>query len=419
MRILVLGGDGYLGWPTSMHFACHGHEVLVVDNYLRRTIAQQTRSEALIANPNLHARAELFEALTHCHIEVRIGDCADFRFLEEVVSEFVPDAIIHYAEQPSAPYSMIGFPEAKLTLNNNLNATFNVVWAVLTHAPDCHIVKLGTMGEYGTPNIDIEEGWIEIEHNGRADKFLYPRQAGSLYHTTKVLDTDLLWFYVRTHGLRVTDLMQGPVYGISTEEADLDERLMPNFHYDDIFGTVVNRFLVQAAAGIPLTVYGRGGQIRGYLNLKDTLQCLSIAVENPPRHGEMRILNQFTEQFSVNQLAERVQRVGNGMGLRVQVRAIANPRKEKEEHYYNPVHSGLLQLGLQPHYMTDQVVAGMLSEVIRYRDQIDAGKILPRVSWNQSDGAASATARHAPLAHAQNAAETQQLDLPASVSALQ
>jgi UDP-sulfoquinovose synthase len=418
MRILVLGGDGYLGWPTSMHFACQGHEVMVVDNYLRRTVAQQTRSEALIANPNLHARAELFEALTHRHIEVRIGDCADFRFLEGVVSEFVPDAIIHYAEQPSAPYSMIGFCEAKLTLNNNLNATFNVVWAVLTHAPDCHIVKLGTMGEYGTPNIDIEEGWIEIEHKGRADKFLYPRQAGSLYHTTKVLDTDLLWFYVRTHGLCVTDLMQGPVYGISTEEADLDERLMPNFHYDDIFGTVVNRFLVQAAAGIPLTVYGRGGQIRGYLNLKDTLQCLSLAVENPPRRGEMRILNQFTEQFSVNQLAERVQRVGNGMGLRVQIRAIPNPRKEKEEHYYNAVHSGLLELGLQPHYMTDEVLAGMLSEVIRYQVQIDTGKILPRVSWNPSAGAASATAGHAPLARVRNAAEPQQLDRSAAVSTL-
>lgn len=408
MRILILGGDGYLGWPTSMHFAARGHEVLVVDNYLRRTIAQQTRSEALMASPNLHIRAELFAALTGRHIQVRIGDCADFRFIGEVVREFAPETIVHYAEQPSAPYSMMGFTEASLTLNNNLNATFNVVWAVLTHAVDCHIVKLGTMGEYGTPNIDIEEGWIEIEHNGRSDKFLYPRQAGSLYHTTKVLDTDLLWFYVRTHGLRVTDLMQGPVYGLSTEEADLDKRLMPNFHYDDIFGTVVNRFLVQAVAGIPLTVYGRGGQIRGYLNLKDTLQCVSLAAEAPPRLGEMRIFNQFTEQFSVNELAERVQRVGNEMGLGVEIRAVPNPRKEREEHYYSPVHSGLLELGLKPHYLTDEVVAGMLSEILNHKDHIDSGKIMPRVSWNPSAGTALAPAGQSAHTEAHHATSPKQ-----------
>jgi UDP-sulfoquinovose synthase len=365
-----------------MYLAVRGHEVLVVDNYLRRTVAQQTSSEALMASPNLHTRAQIFQATSGYKVGVRIGDCVNFRFMEETVREFVPEALVHYAEQPSAPYSMIGFPEASLTLNNNLNATFNTIWAVLTHAPQCHIVKLGTMGEYGTPNIDIEEGWIEIEHKGRADKFLYPRQAGSLYHTTKVLDTDLLWFYVRTHGIRVTDLMQGPVYGVSTDEADLDERLMPNFHYDDIFGTVVNRFLVQAVAGVPLTVYGGGGQVRGYLNLKDTLQCVALAVEKPANHAEMRIFNQFTEVFSVNQLAERVQRVGNHTGFSVQVRSVANPRKEKEEHYYNPAHRGLLELGLKPHFMTDEVLAKMLELVQRYKGQIDTAKILPRVRWS-------------------------------------
>ena len=391
MRILILGGDGYLGWPTAMHFAARRHEVLAVDNYLRRTIAQQTRSEALMANPNLNTRAELFAAASGHDIQVEIGDCADFRFLEDIVARFSPEAIIHYAEQPSAPYSMMGFAEAQRTLNNNLNATFNVIWAVLTRAPQCHIVKLGTMGEYGTPNIDIEEGWIQIEHKGRKDKFLYPRQAGSLYHTTKVLDTDLLWFYVRTYGIRVTDLMQGPVYGLSTEGADLDDRLLPNFHYDDIFGTLVNRFLVQAVAGIPLTVYGKGGQVRGYLNLKDTLQCVTLAVEKPAASGELRILNQFTELFSVNQLAERVQHVGSQMGFDVQVRAIENPRKEKEEHYYNPVHQGLLELGLQPHYMTDEVLAKMLAQVARYKDRIDSAKIMPRVRWAVPAKAASAS----------------------------
>lgn len=382
MRLLILGGDGYLGWPTAMSFASKGHDVCVIDNYLRRNIAMESCSEALMPNPNLNDRAEIFHSVSGKPIKVIIGDCADYRMMSQVFNDFAPDTVIHYAEQPSAPYSMMGYDEANRTLNNNLNATFNLIWAVKEYAPDCHIVKLGTMGEYGTPNIDIEEGWIEIEHNSRKDKFLYPRQAGSLYHTTKVLDTDLLWFYVRTYGIRVTDLMQGPVYGLSTAEADVDERLMPNFHYDDIFGTVVNRFLVQAVAGVPLTVYGKGGQTRGYLNIIDTLNCVELAVLNPVNRGELRILNQFTEQFTVNELAERVHRVGNQLGLNVRVNHIDNPRKEKEEHYYNAKHSGLLELGLKPHLMTDDVLAEMLKKVIRYRDRIDTRKIMPRVKWS-------------------------------------
>ena len=381
MRVLILGGDGYLGWPTAMAFAAKGHDVGIIDNYLRRTVAQQTQSEALIPTPNLHDRAAIFRAVSDTNIQVVIGDCADYRTMSGLFQQFQPEAVIHYAEQPSAPYSMIGYDQAHLTLNNNLNATFNLIWAVLEHAPECHIIKLGTMGEYGTPNIDIEEGWIEVEHKGRQQKFLYPRQAGSLYHTTKVLDTDLLWFYVRTYGVRVTDLMQGPVYGLSTAEADQDERLLPNFHYDDIFGTVVNRFLVQAVAGVPLTVYGKGGQVRGYLNLKDTLQCVELAMAHPAERGELRILNQFTETFSVNELADKVQQAGRQLGLDVQIQPIDNPRKEAEEHYYNPVHSGLLELGLRPHYMTEEVLAGMLEKVLRHQDKIDARKIMPRVRW--------------------------------------
>jgi UDP-sulfoquinovose synthase len=277
---------------------------------------------------------------------------------------------------------MIGFNEARLTMDNNLQATFNLIWAVLEHAPDCHIVKLGTMGEYGTPKIDIEEGWIDIEHKGRKDKFLFPRQASSLYHTTKVLDTDLLWFYVRLYGLRVTDLMQGPVYGLYTAESEQDERLLPHFNYDDIFGTLVNRFLVQAVAGVPLTVYGKGGQTRGYLNIKDTLNCVELAMNNPVPKGELRILNQLTETFSVNAIAEKIQRVGKEMGLSVQVKNIENPRKELEDHYYNPTHSGLLELGLKPHFMTDDMVKAMLEQVMRYKDQIDVRMVMPRVKWS-------------------------------------
>jgi len=381
MRVLILGGDGYLGWPTAMYMAARGHDVCVMDNYLRRNMAQETSSEALISTPNLHERVKIFEQQTGKSMRVEIGDCSDYRVLEHVIRDFVPDAVIHYAEQPSGPYSMRGFDEAKRTIDNNLGVTFNVIWAVKEHVPDCHIIKLGTMGEYGTPNIDIEEGWLNVEHKGRSQKFLYPRQAGTLYHTTKVLDTDLLWFYVRTYGLRVTDLMQGPVYGLSTAESNLDDRLLPNFHYDDIFGTAVNRFLVQAVAGIPLTVYGTGGQTRGYLNLKDTLQCVELAMNHPVEKGSLRILNQFTEQFSVNELADRVQRVGNGMGLNVAVKSIDNPRQEAEDHYYNAAHSGLLELGLEPHYMTDDVLAGMLEQVIRYKSDIDGNKIMPRVRW--------------------------------------
>ena len=381
MRALILGGDGYLGWPTAMDMAIQGHEVCVLDNYARRNIARETCSEALMPNPNLHHRAELYQAITGKKIKVIIADCTNYHQLSNVFKEVCPETVIHYAEQPSAPYSMRGFDEARYTLNNNLNATFNVIWAVLQHAPDCHIVKLGTMGEYGTPNIDIEEGWLNIEHHGRKDKFLFPRQAGSLYHTTKVQDTDLIWFYVRTYNLRVTDLMQGPVYGLHTAETLMDERLLPNFHYDDIFGTVVNRFLVQAVASVPLTVYGKGGQTRGYLNLKDTLQCVSLAAKTPVKPGELRILNQFTEQFTVNQLAQKVKNAGNALGLRVQINNIENPRNELEEHYYNAKHHGLLELGLKPHYMTNEVVAQMLESVMRYSSEIDRKKIEPRVRW--------------------------------------
>ena len=381
MRVLVLGGDGYLGWPTAMHLAARGHTVCVVDNYLRRTIAISTQSEALMNNPNLVERASQFQAATGKEVLVQIADCSEYSQLKRVFREFYPDAVVHYAEQPSAPYSMRGFGEARQTLNNNLNVTFNLIWCVVEENPDCHIVKLGTMGEYGTPNIDIEEGWLEVHHKGRSDTFLYPRQAGSLYHTTKVLDTDLLWFYVRLASIRVTDLMQGPVYGLSTDESDISDELLPNFHYDDIFGTVVNRFLVQAIAGIPLTVYGRGGQTRGYLNLKDTLQCIELAISSPPDGGEFRILNQFTEQFTVNQIGEFVVRAAKLLGLNATMRQIENPRKELEDHYYNAAHSGLLELGLKPHLMSEDTLAAMMEKIIPYRQNIDKTKILPRVRW--------------------------------------
>lgn len=259
MRILVVGADGYLGWPTCMYLSERGHDVLGVDNYFRRNAAKELDSEPLVPTPLLDQRADIWKTVSGKEVNVRIGDATDYEFLLSVFREFKPDAVVHYAEQPSAPYSMMDHEKASFTLKNNLLSTLNMLYAVKEVNPACHIVKLGTMGEYGTPNIDIEEGWLEIEHKGRKDKFLFPRQAGSLYHTTKIQDTDMIWLYVRLWGLRVTDLMQGPVYGLSTDEADRDERLLPNFHYDEIFGTVLNRFIVQAVADYPLTVFGKGG----------------------------------------------------------------------------------------------------------------------------------------------------------------
>ncbi len=382
MRLLILGGDGYLGWPTAMHFAARGYEVMAVDNYLRRTMAIETNSEPLFATPVLTERARIFAERTGHKVAVKIGDLAHPDFMHEVFSGFKPDAVIHYAEQPSAPYSMASERNARLTLKNNLDVTFNVIWAVMTYAPDCHIVKLGTMGEYGTPNIDIEEGWIEIDHKGRKDKFLFPRAAGSLYHTTKVLDTDLLWFYTRIYGLRVTDLMQGPVYGLETGDTGEGIDLLPNFHYDDIFGTAVNRFLIQAIVGVPLTVYGKGGQTRGYLNIRDTLSCVELAVKSPVDKGQLRIMNQFTELFAVNELASRVKDAGAELGIDVTVQSLQNPRKEREEHYYNAQSTALKDLGLQPNLMTRDVLVGMMKRVLAHKDRIDKAKILPRVRWS-------------------------------------
>ena len=381
MRVLILGADGYLGWPTCMYFSKRGHEVIGVDNYFRRMACIELNCEPLIANPNLVERARIWEEITGKKINIHIGDVTDYYFLKSIFEEYKPDVVIHYAEQPSAPYSMLNRDKAAFTITNNLISTLNVAYAVKEVKPSCHIIKLGTMGEYGTPNIDIEEGWIEIEHKGRKDKFLFPRQASSLYHTTKIQDTDLLWFYVRTWGIRVTDLMQGPVYGISTDETDLDERLMPNFNYDEIFGTVLNRFIVQAIVGHPLTVYGKGGQTRGYINLKDTLQCVYLAAMNPPKQGELRIFNQITETFTVNQLAEKVKQVGEKLGYKVEIQHLPNPRKEAEEHYYNPKYTGLLELGLKPHYLTDEVLEKMFKIVEKYKNNIKIHTIFKGIKW--------------------------------------
>lgn len=394
MHVLILGGDGYLGWPTAMYFSARGYQVTIVDNYFRRHVCDDVDVGMLYPLPNLIQRASIWYEKTGYEIKVVIGDLID----PELVRSFfdgrvtyewavddqytgIPETVIHYAEQPSAPYSLIDYKTANFTISNNLLVTNNLMFSVRDLARETHIVKLGTMGEYGTPDIDIEEGWLDIEHKGRKDRFLFPRQAGSLYHTTKIMDTDLLWFGVRMWNLRVTDLMQGPVYGIETEESSLDSRLRTIFNYDEIFGTIVNRFITQAVIGYPLTVYGKGGQVRGYLNIKDTLQCVHHADKNPPQAGELSIFNQIMETFSVNDLAEMTQRVGRSLGYDVQIEHVDNPRKEAEEHYYHPSYQGLMDLGVEPHFLTDDVMAKIFKIVEQYRDNIRSDVIFKGVKW--------------------------------------
>lgn len=381
MNVLILGGDGYLGWATAMHLSARGHKTCVVDNYLRRRLCREIDKEPLIDVPNLHTRAEIWKATSGYNVDVRIGDLCEYPFLLAVLKDIQPDVIVHYAEMPSAPYSMMNRDTASLTLNNNLNATLNVAFAMREVCPKCHLVKLGTMGEYGTPNIDIEEGYLDIEHNGRSQTFLYPKMPGSIYHLTKVQDSDFMYLAARTWGLAITDLNQGPVYGIETAEMEADERLAPLFNYDDIFGTVLNRFIVQAVYGEPLTVYGKGGQKRGFLNIKDTLQCVELAMNNPASEGEFRVLNQFTEVFSVNALAALVRRAGKDLGLKVRVQNVENPRVEQEEHYYNPKNTGFNALGLVPHLLTNETLGAMMAYVARHKDAIRSDFLLPKVKW--------------------------------------
>ena len=381
MRILVLGGDGYLGWPTALHFSARDHEVAVVDNLARRRWHRARATASLTPIESLPDRIEAWREVSGRDIVAHFGDVTDASFLDRVIADFLPEAIVHYAEQASAPFSMISREHAVETQVNNVVGTLNVLFAVREHVPACHLVKLGTMGEYGTPNIDIEEGYIEIEHKGRRDILPFPKLPGSIYHLSKVHDSHNIHFACRTWGLRATDLNQGVVYGVETEETALDERLLTRFDYDELFGTALNRFCVQAVIGHPLTVYGSGTQVRGLLNVRDTLQCVDLAVLNPAALGEFRVFNQFTEQFSIMELAELVKRAGDALGYTVEIDRYVNPRVEAEHHYYNAVNEKLLGLGLKPHHLGDELVRSMLTVIARHRHRVITDAIEPSVRW--------------------------------------
>ncbi len=364
-----------------MYFSRKGHEVAVVDNFVKRQWEAEVEAEPLIPIPSLQQRIRIWKEATGKKIQMFVGDLVHERFVARVFNTFKPDVIIHYGEQPSAPFSMIGNERTNETQINNVIGTLNVIYSMKRSVPNAHLIKLGTMGEYGTPNIDIEEGWLTVKHKGRTDRMLYPKKPGSFYHLSKVHDSHNLEFACRVWGLRVTDLNQGVVYGMETDEMKLVEGLHTSFHYDDIFGTALNRFCVQAVAGLPITPYGKGGQKRGFLNIVDTLRCVELAALHPAKKGEFRVFNQFTEVFSVNELARLVKDAAEKMGIKAKIKNIKNPRKEAEEHYYNPVHKALPELGLKPHKLSEVLVESMMAKIVEHRAHINEEIVMPRVLW--------------------------------------
>ena len=381
MRTLVLGGDGYLGWPTALYLSDHGHEVAVLDNFARRQYDHELGVQSLVPIEPLHVRLAAWRELTGKEIRRYVGDLTDGDFVHDVIEEFHPDTIVHFAEQRAAPYSMIDRKHAVYTQTNNVIGTLNVLFAIGEIDRSIHLVKLGTMGEYGTPNIDIEEGWIEITHKGRTDRLPFPKQAGSFYHLSKVHDSHNIEFACRVWGLRATDLNQGIVYGQETPQTRRDPRLATRFDYDAVFGTVINRFVIQAVLGHPLTVYGKGTQTRGIIDIRDTVECIRLAAENPADRGEFRVFNQLTEWVSVAEAAEKVKAA---YWQPVEVEYLDNPRIEAEDHYYNVVHTGLMELGLDPHLLSDTLFSSLLKIAEEHKHRALTAAVRPGVRWQQT-----------------------------------
>ncbi len=381
MRIIVAGGDGFCGWPTALYLSKQGHDVTIVDNMVRRKWDDELRSNSLTPILPLEERVKLWEEKTGKKIAIYDCDLMHYDFLKEIFKQVQPEAFVHFAEQRSAPYSMIDREHAVFTQTNNVVGNLNVLYAIKEVTPDCHLIKLGTMGEYGQPNIDIEEGYIKIEHKGREDVLPFPKQPGSFYHLSKVHDSHNIQFACKIWGIRATDLNQGIVYGLHTEEDEYDEGLINRLDYDGVFGTALNRFIIQAAIGHDITVYGSGKQTRAFLNIKDTIRCVEIAAENPADKGEFRVFNQFTEEFSVLELAQKVQKVAEAKGLNIGIEHIENPRIEKEEHYYKAVNTSLIDLGLEPSLLTDDHISRTLDTALKYKDRVLKENVLPNVTW--------------------------------------
>jgi UDP-sulfoquinovose synthase len=380
--VVILGADGYIGWPMAMHLSRSGYKVIAIDSLARRRWDIEGGTYSLVPIAPFEKRVQRWRDLTGRSIECHRLDLCDHAALDSLIRAYKPSAVVHLAEQRSAPFSMIDREHAVRTQVNNTVGNLNLLFAIKAHSPECQLVKLGTMGEYGCPNIDIEEGYITIHHNGRSDTLPYPKLPPSFYHLSKVSDSQNIHFATRTWGLRATDLNQGVVYGNLTDDTALHPDLMTRLDFDTIWGTALNRFCVQAAVGVPLTVYGKGGQTRGYLNIRDTMACITLAIEHPAERGECRVFNQFTEQFTINQLAELVAAARADRGLETTIDHLPNPRVEHEDHYYNARNSGLLDLGLKPHYLGSTLVESMIDLVEKHVDLIDPVLLQqPSVDW--------------------------------------
>lgn len=384
MRVFIAGIDGYLGWSLSLYLTKRGHAVGGADLLLRREWVDEMGSQSATPIRDIDERLKAFKDNFEKELWFRKGDFRDYNFVLECFREFKPDAIVHLGEMPSAPYSMADVSHCTFTQTNNLVGTLNILYAMKETCPNAHLVKLGTMGEYGTPNIDIPEGFFAIEYRERTDTLPFPRQAGSWYHWTKVHDSNNIMFACKIWGIQSTDIMQGVVFGTRIDEMGDDERLLTRFDFDQCFGTVFNRYCAEAVIGHPLTPFGKGFQRRGFLPLRDSMQCLAIVIENPPKKGEYRVFNQFEEVYNVTELAIKVQKTGNELGLNVEVRNLENPRKEMEEHYYNPDHKHLLDLGYKPTHDVEQELRIMLKDLMKYKERILEKKevLIPDIRWD-------------------------------------
>lgn len=384
MEVLIAGMDGYLGWTLAMYLINRGHKVVGVDNFSRRKNVEEIGSWSATPIQNMDERLKAFKEIHGRDIAFYEGDLREYHFVREIVKKHKPDTIVHFGEQPCAPYSMIDVDHAIFTMTNNIVGTMNILYAMHQVSPHTHLLKLGTMGEYGTPNIDIPEGFFEIEFRGRKDRLPFPRQAGSWYHQTKVHDTHNITFACKIWDLRSTDIMQGVVYGTRTDDMT-DDRLLTRFDFDEVWGTALNRFCAQAVIGHPLTPYGLGEQKRGFIALRDSMQCLTLATENPPDKGEYRVFNQFDEMYTINELAGKVQKIGSRLGHDVKIDHPENPRVEAEKHYYKPDHEKLYELGFNPVHTLEEELEIMFGDLKKFKERIVAKKdrILPTVYWRK------------------------------------
>lgn len=391
MKVAILGIDGYIGWPLAMRLMGRGHEVVGVDSMYTRKRVAEVNSDSVTPILPMEERARKAEEGGLGKLKFYKGDVNEPDFLYNVVRETKPDAFVHLAEQRSAPYSMIGLKQARETLMQNIGGTLNLVYAMKDIVPKAHLLKLGTMGEYGTPNIDIPEGFFKIDYNGRQDVLPFPKFAGSWYHWSKVHDTNNLMFANKVWKLKITDVMQGVVYGTETKEIK-KHNLYTRFDIDEVWGTALNRFCTQAVLGFPLSAYGKGNQRRGFLSLEDSISCLTLGIEKEPEEGEYRVYNQFDEHYSINELTEIVsKRAKELFHNEVEIKHYPNPRVEKEEHYYNPEHSKLKELGYKPSRSLPEDIDTILRDVNRFRDKaLELKKVIePKTVWEKSKGLAA------------------------------